>query len=71
MFELRNIYTKLLDSAQPNNADLELEGSGCARVESFLLQMETQFRPMIRNPGDANILDGLRTNFLRIAADYY
>lgn len=26
---------------------------------------------MIRNPGDANILDGLRSNFLRIAADYY
>ena len=41
------------------------------RVRVFLQLIEAEFRNKIFSPGDENVLNGVSTNLLRVANDFY
>ena len=70
-FNIGAIYRTLLDSEAPNCDQLKAEGIGISKVCVFLKQTESEFRALIKSPGDENTLNGLQTNLLRVSCDYF
>jgi len=70
-FDLRKVLKTLLDSSPPKVADLQREGSGIAAATLFLRQTEAEFYCAVASPGDKNVIQGLSTNLLRIASDFF
>ena len=65
-FDMKAIFTTLLDSQPPNCDALKAEGSGSALVDIFIKQTEAEFKPLIKSPGDENALNGISANVLRV-----
>ena len=70
-FDMKAIFTTLLDSQPPNCDALKAEGSGSALVDIFIKQTEAEFKPLIKSPGDENALNGISANVLRVTCDFY
>ena len=70
-FNIDGIYRTLLNSEPPNSDQLKAEGSGIAKVSVFLKQTVSEFKSLIKSPGDENSLNGLQTNLLRVSCDFY
>ena len=70
-FDMKAIFTTLLDSQPPNCDALKAEGSGSALVDIFIKQTEAEFKPLIKSPGDENALNGISANILRVTCDFY
>ena len=68
-FNYKSIFTTLLDKQPPNSDSLKAEGSGIGQVGVFISQMESEWKTLIKSPGDANSLHGLSTNLLRVCSD--
>ena len=68
-FDLKGIFSTLLDNQPPNCDRLNEEGSGTGRVNVFISQLEAEFRPLFKSPGDENALNGISTNLMRISCD--
>ena len=70
-YNLKSIFTTLLDRQPPNSDELKVEDSGIANLTIFLTQTEAEFRVLVKSPADKNALDGLASNLLRVSCDYY
>ena len=68
------VFSTLLDRSPADNETLLTvlaENSGIGRVTVFLSQTMAEFNALCRSPGDRLCLDGLETNLLRVASDFY